>query len=135
MEVALTLLGCFLYHSEISIDANVSCVADIARLSRGFNENHDITGLLIFDGQHFVEYIEGPSEHALALSRRIALDTRHTKFTLLHEAQGITQRLFSEWNVAYVSDEVADPLSAICTLEGEEAVTCLLQLLPQLDTA
>ncbi|BDR09752.1 BLUF domain-containing protein [Comamonas thiooxydans] len=131
----MALLGCFLYHSDISVDENVSCVADIVRLSRGFNENHDITGLLIFDGQHFVEYIEGPSEHVLALFGRIALDTRHTKFTPLHEAQGITQRHFSEWNVAYVSDEDANPLLAIWALEGEAAVTCLLQLLPQLDTA
>lgn len=135
MEAALTLLGCFLYHSEISINANVSCVADIARFSRVFNENNCITGLLIFDGQRFVQYIEGSAEQVLVLANKISLDARHTKFTPLHQAQGITQRLFSEWNIAYVSDDEAERLSAMCALKGDAAVTCLLQLLPQLDAA
>jgi hypothetical protein len=70
----------FSYHSEIASDASTSCVADITRVSRRFNEAHGITGILIFDGQRFVQYMEGPQQQVVALAKKISLDNRHTNF-------------------------------------------------------
>lgn len=131
----MTELGSFLYHSEIAADADIGCVAEIAKFSRVFNQAHDITGVLIFDGQRFVQYIEGPQEHVIALANKIALDARHTHFTPLHQAQGITQRLFPHWAMAYVSDDEAEPLASMLTAQGEAALSSLQKILPQLDAA
>lgn len=131
----MTELGSFIYHSEIAADADIGCVAEIAKFSRVFNQAHDITGVLIFDGQRFVQYIEGPQENVIALAKKIALDTRHTNFTPLHQAQGITQRLFPQWAMAYVSDDDAEPLASMLTAQGEAALNSLQKILPQLDAA
>ena len=47
-----------LYVSTIAPDAPVSVVANIARTARVFNAAHDITGLLIFDGQRFASSLK-----------------------------------------------------------------------------
>lgn len=131
----MTEFGSFLYHSEIAADADIGCVAEIAKFSRVFNQAHDITGVLIFDGQRFVQYIEGPQAYVIALANKIALDTRHTNFTPLHQAQGITQRLFPQWAMAYVADDDAEPLASMLTAQGEAALSRLQKILPQLDAA
>lgn len=129
------LLGSFLYHSEIASDASTSCVADITRVSRRFNEAHGITGILIFDGQRFVQYMEGPQQQVIALAKKISRDNRHTNFTVQHEARGITSRLFSGWTMAYLSVEDAEPLAQMWVVDGDAAMSCLQQLLPMLDAA
>lgn len=130
----MSINGCFLFRSEISINENPSCVSHIAKFSRNFNKAHDIIGILIFDGQRFVQYMEGLQEHLLSLIRKVALDPRHTKFSPLHQANGIIQRFFTNWELAYVSDIEADPLSKMWEVDGKTAVSCLLQLLPQFDS-
>ena len=131
----MILLGSFIYHSEIAADVDIGCVAEIAKFSRAFNQAHDITGVLIFDGQRFVQYIEGPQEYVIALANKIALDTRHTNFTPLHQAQDITQRLFAQWAMAYVTDDDAEPLASMLTAQGDAALSSLQKILPQLDAA
>ncbi|KKI11679.1 MULTISPECIES: BLUF domain-containing protein [Comamonas] len=135
MEEAVTEFGSFLYHSEIAPDADIGCVAEIAKFSRVFNQAHEITGVLIFDGQRFVQYIEGPQEHVIAVANKIALDTRHINFTPLYQAQGITQRLFPKWTMAYFANDDAEPLASILTDQGEAALSSLQKILPQLDAA
>ena len=131
----MSVIGCFLYHSEISANADLGCVADIAKFSRSFNEIHDITGVLIFDGQRFVQYIEGPQENVFGLASKIAIDTRHTGFTPVHQAQGINQRLFTQWAMAYLTDDDTEPLANLLSVQGEAAVSSLQKILPQLDSA
>lgn len=128
-------LGCFLYRSEIASNAGASCVADITRASRRFNEDHGITGVLIFDGQRFVQYIEGPEQQVIALARKISFDTRHIGFTVQHQAAGMTYRLFPDWTMAYLSADDSEPLAQMWTVGGDEAMEYLQQLLPQLDAA
>lgn len=71
------LLGCFLYRSELASNANRSCVADIARVSRLLNEGNDITGILIFDGLRFVQYMEGPEHQVDALIQTLMATQFH----------------------------------------------------------
>lgn len=128
-------LGSFIYHSEIAADVDIGCVAEIAKFSRVFNQAHGITGVLIFDGQRFVQYIEGPREYVIALANKIALDTRHANFTPLHQAQLITQRLFPQWAMAYFVGDDAEPLASMLTAQGEAALCRLQKILPELDSA
>lgn len=128
-------IGSFLYRSEIAADADIRCVAEIAKFSRVFNVAHDITGVLIFDGQRFVQYIEGPQDHVIALANKIVLDARHTHFTPLHQARGLTQRLFPRWALGYISDDDSEPLANMLTSQGEAALDSLQKILPQLDAA
>lgn len=55
------LLECFLYQSKLAPGVDATCVAQIVKKARAFNESAQITGILVFDGEFFCQYIEGPS--------------------------------------------------------------------------
>jgi len=41
------------------------------------NASHDVTGILLFNGTHFFQLLEGPEEGVLAIYQRICADRRH----------------------------------------------------------
>lgn len=126
-------LQCFLYHSELAPAAEADCVADIVKEARDFNTTHTITGVLMFDGHRFAQYIEGPPENIDLLIGMLAKDPRHTNFTPQHNVQRTGDRLFADWCVAYVTLDSEDPLEEITNLHGELAMKKLEQMLPELD--
>ena len=128
-----TSLSCFLYHSLLAVNASPNCVADIIKVSRTFNAAKDITGLLMFDGLRFCQYMEGPRDRLQDLMQRIAVDPRHEQFTLALEAQRIHARLFERWSMAYVTVDDAEPLEVLRLLDGPSALEHLRTLLPTLD--
>lgn len=69
---------CFLYHSVMADTQEASCVADIVKAARQFNASQGLSGLLVFDGMRFAQYLEGPADALQALIERLQQDTRHT---------------------------------------------------------
>ena len=126
---------CFLYHSQIAANADISCVADIVKTARHFNKGHQITGMLVFDGQRFCQYIEGPKDKLQELIDRIAVDPRHCQFEAKHQGPVLAKRLFENWSMAYVLVDDSDPLDELGKLDGTDAIHKLEQLLPMLDIA
>jgi hypothetical protein len=104
----------FIYASLIAPGEPLSSVATIARVSRLNNERCDVTGLLVFDGERFVQYLEGPQGELGKLAKIISVDRRHTDFTVLHEGAFSGDRNFPSWSLAYASapDEHTLPLLA-----------------------
>lgn len=129
-------LHCFFYRSQLAPDCHISCVADIIKTARNLNKAQDITGVLIFDGQQFCQYIEGPQPALQQLIDRIANDKRHVMFSAMYQSSGFNQRRFQHWAMAYVvmADE-DEPLSPLTKLHGPYALERLQALLPQLDIA
>ena len=128
-----TLHG-FFYRSQLSPDCDSRCVTDIVRTARHFNEEHGITGILIFDGQQFCQYLEGPARTMDDLVDRIATDPRHVMFTALYQASDLPARRFTDWSMAYVLIGDGDePLSILTKLQGIHTVDKLQAWLPQLD--
>lgn len=126
---------CVLYHSQIAPGAPISCVADIVKAARGFNKDHDITGILVFDGQRFFQYLEGPKEAVMGLVVGIAQDTRHVHFRLQHQGPCAQERMFRNWSMAYVLVDDSEPLADLHGIEGESAMDKLRSLIPLLDIA
>jgi len=131
----MQVLSKFIYCSQIHPDCDVSAVGDIVKVARSFNKEHGITGILIFDGLRFCQYIEGPSEHLNELIERIAKDSRHINFTPKYSANDTTGRLFTNWSMAYVLVDDDEPLDALESLEGSSTLEKLQTLLPALDIA
>jgi hypothetical protein len=104
----------FIYASRIAPGEPLTSVATIARVSRLNNQRQDITGLLVFDGERFIQYLEGAQANVGVLAITIAADKRHTDFTVLHEGNFAGQRSFPGWSLAYASapDEQTLPLLA-----------------------
>lgn len=128
-------LHCALYHSRLAPGAPLSCISDIIKTARSFNASHGLTGVLVFDGQHFLQYLEGPQQPLWDLLVRIAQDPRHVNFTLQHRGPCAGERLFRNWSMGYALVDDADPLADLGELVGEEALAQLHAMVPTLDIA
>ena len=124
----------FVYCSKIAANESVSCVADIVKTARRFNKEHQITGMLIFDGQRFCQYIEGPHQPLQDLISAIEKDPRHTEFTPKIACFDQKTRLFSQWSMAYVLVDDVEPLDEITASEGSQMLEKLQSMMPMLDT-
>ncbi|MCD2513300.1 BLUF domain-containing protein [Comamonas endophytica] len=128
-------LYCILYHSRLAPDAPLSCISDIIKTARSFNSAHGLTGVLVFDGQHFLQYLEGPQMVVQDLLVSIARDPRHMNLTLQHQGPCPGERLFRNWSMGYALVDDADPLADLGEVVGEEALAQLHALVPTLDIA
>lgn len=68
----------------------------LARISQENNKKVDITGVLIMNGQYFLQVLEGPSDAVNQAYTRILRDPRHKDMVIIHTALH-KQRIFGEW--------------------------------------
>jgi hypothetical protein len=62
------------------------------------NQRAGITGLLLAEGDYFLQVLEGPRECVSELFARIARDPRHARVTLI-EARSITETSCPKWGM------------------------------------
>jgi len=67
------------------------------------NAKSSITGSLCFNGDYFLQCLEGGRTAVNELYRRIHNDRRHRDVILLHYSE-ITQRSFEKWHMLYVPE-------------------------------
>lgn len=124
----------FMYCSVLAPDAGPSCVGAIVKTAREFNGMHGITGLLVFDGERFCQYIEGPAPAMQGLIERLEADSRHRDFTPLHFMRAMAgPRRFPGWSMGYA--EVGDecPIEGMAQLGADQALQKLQALSRELD--
>jgi hypothetical protein len=90
-------------------------VARICARSRDNNLRDDITGLLVFDGSAFCQYVEGPRAAVASLLGRLERDRRHLNMHVLRLAPVGGGRRFPSWRLGYAFS--ADP-EAIARIEA-----------------
>ena len=95
-----------LYISELSLATSLTSIAEILAQARKKNKLNGITGLLLFDGAHFIQVLEGDHDDVVAVMSRIENDDRHVGVQRLHESF-VPQRQFQSFSVGYwyVEDE------------------------------
>ena len=121
-----------LYVSTLAADAPLSVVADIAGKARTFNAAHDITGLLIFDGSHFCQQLEGSQKSVLALIERIRHDPRHSEIEIFHHGP-LAERRFRCFALAFTDVDDADVLGRIGKLDGQAGIDAFTALVATID--
>lgn len=91
----------------VSTAAPTLTLADIDSLlvqSRARNERDGLTGVLLFGGGNFMQYVEGPGAAVDALRSRIATDRRHYDVHyILHSP--LDRRRFTAWTMGFLSAE------------------------------
>lgn len=128
-----TGLHAFLYCSSICPRQPVSVVGDIVKAAREKNAALNLTGILVFDGQHFCQYLEGPSSSVSSVLQSILEDNRHTDVRLQFHGPVDAERQFKDWAIAYAQSEQQLALDEIADFKGSEALALFRQLLPNLD--
>lgn len=121
-----------IYVSTLAADAPIRVVADIAVKARSNNQQRDITGLLVFDGMHFCQQLEGSAQEVAALMARIREDPRHHGVAVLHHGL-LDKRRFRRFSLGYTSVDDIELLERLQQLQGQAAVEAFVALLSDLD--
>lgn len=74
---------------------------DIILKAQKYNEKNDLTGMLFFTGQYFVQYLEGDRGKVSATFEKILLDDRHMNVQVAY-ADNRTKRQFPHWSMSLV---------------------------------
>src|SRR5918997_1989566 len=86
------------YTSLARLDLEASDIEAIHRTARELNALDGITGLLIFNGTHFLQIIEGADAAIDELIERLRRDPRHGGLEVRDEWR-IEQRSFPDWSM------------------------------------
>lgn len=124
-----------LYISESCLSGQ-TVVNDVAKLidaSRRKNAAMDITGALVFTGERFAQYIEGPVLAIASLLTCLECDERHRQM-VVHFDHRYQERKFMGWSLAYHGPSlyIARHVEGIVSSSGharEQHVNRMLRLL------
>jgi hypothetical protein len=91
------------YRSRAALPLSGAPLAELLRAARRRNHREGVTGLLIADGSHYLQWLEGPSAGVANLMRSISLDRRHDRVEILSD-RAIASRRFAGWDMRLASD-------------------------------
>ena len=89
------------YTSLARLDLEASDLEAIHRTAREVNALEGITGLLIFNGTHFLQVVEGAELAIDDLLERLRRDRRHSAIEVRDE-RAIEERSFPDWSMELV---------------------------------
>lgn len=92
------------YASEAVASLSAERLRGLVSDAVAFNEAADITGVLLFDGHRFLQYLEGPQQGVDAAWRRILDSGSHHSVVELNRGR-IGRRQFSHWRMGWLQVE------------------------------
>ncbi len=98
------------YLSTPTIHFSDEDLANLLVKSRDNNMKRNVSGMLLFLNDLFIQVLEGEDEEVDDLYNHIARDSRHHKLTKVYD-QPIEERLFDVWSMAFdqmSSDELME---------------------------
>ncbi len=96
------MLAQLIYASEASAPMQVDDIEGILNDARRKNRSLDLTGILMFDRQFFLQVIEGDPQQLSDLYARLARDARHKRLKIL-QFDAISQRSFGDWSMGFAA--------------------------------
>lgn len=85
-----------IYLSKATKQFDFAQLRNISQSAQSNNSHLDISGMLLFSGDHFLQVLEGPSERLELLFHKIKQDDRHTDIEVILRSP-IEKRLFGSW--------------------------------------
>ncbi len=109
----------------------------IVASARRHNARQGITGLLVFGGGIFFQWLEGPRDNVTALMLRLRTDRRHENIVELSAEDDAGERIFPDWDMELVtSDHIREVLvDALGDASSPQQKRALKRLLAHLDSA
>jgi len=92
------------YLSEAVSDMSFLSLMRLLESARAFNQNNDITGILLYDNQQFGQILEGEYANVMKAWKRVQEDRLHHRVELL-EIREISERSFPEWLLRFYGGE------------------------------
>jgi hypothetical protein len=92
---------CVTYTSLAALDLDEEQLRSIHEAALALNGIDGISGLLLFNGIHFLQWIEGPPDAVDELIERLRRDPRHSGFEIRDERMA-DERIFGGWSMQLV---------------------------------
>ncbi len=123
-----------LYCSHATAQMNESELQRILEKSKINNAPQGITGLLVYGGGMFLQWLEGPRDKVEALMARLERDPRHETIVRLQVLDGLKERLYPTWamrNVAPadIHEILIDCLSRARSERHAQLISLMVELL------
>jgi hypothetical protein len=132
---AYPLLYQLVYCSRATPGVDDAAVQRIIRSARRRNPEQGITGLLVFGGGIFFQWLEGPRDNISALMGRLQADRRHQDIVTLDTSEEVRERLFPDWDMELVTGaDIRVVLEdALATARNARSADTLRGLLQQME--
>ncbi len=98
----LPMIYNLVYCSRAAVGVDDAVVAEIIASARRNNPARGITGMLVFGGGIFFQWLEGPQASVAELMEQLRTDTRHESIVLLSEDSEARERVFPDWDMELV---------------------------------
>ncbi|MBC7609890.1 MAG: BLUF domain-containing protein [Polaromonas sp.] len=133
---AFPLLFNMVYCSRATPGIDDAAVDRIIETARRWNPAQGITGLLVFGGGIFFQWLEGPRDNVTQLMANLKNDPRHEGIVLLSATEEVRERLFPDWDMELVTGaDIRDVLQdALNEARDKNNAAALRLLLEQLDS-
>jgi len=86
------MLTTIIYRSHICEDVPVNTLEEMVATANSKNRHANVTGILLFNGTHFFQLLEGPAEDVTAIYQHICRDPRHHNVVELLSDHGPNRR-------------------------------------------
>lgn len=90
-----------IYASTIAENFGSSTIEEILQVARVNNAKRNITGILGFNSQYFLQCLEGSRAKVNETYKTILGDNRHSDIIMLDYSE-INSREFSDWTMGYI---------------------------------
>lgn len=97
----MSYLAQLIYRSKATPLFRRGGIEDFVRSTSALNARHGLTGVLLFDGEYFLQVIEGELHKLQSLLDVLKADARHTGLVILR-LDAIKERAFPSWGMANV---------------------------------
>jgi len=119
------------YCSRAAAGIDDAAVERIVQTARRSNPRHAITGLLVFGGGMFFQWIEGPRANIRRLMDLIQADPRHASVVVLTESEEVRERLFPDWAMervtpGHIREVLLDAQANATDAQSVEALAAML---------
>lgn len=123
-----------LYCSHATSQMTEAELARILQTAQVNNPGQGITGLLVYGGGMFLQWLEGPREKVEALMDKLSQDPRHETIVRLQVLDGLKERLYPTWAMRSVApgeihEILIDCLSRARSERHAQMISLMVELL------
>lgn len=97
-----------IYASTANRDYSETQLLDMLAQFQWRNKRRNITGMLLYHKNNFLQVLEGEHETITDLYKKIEADPRHRHSIIIHEGE-IAQREFANWEMGFVNLSLITP--------------------------
>ena len=111
-------LTAVVYRSHAAPRLSAADLGEMLEAARARNASENLSGLLLYDGEHFFQWLEGPVEGVHSVWNAIQADARHSHVELIGRPS-LPYRLFNGWDMglAGISRNIAEGVEDVLLVD------------------